>query len=263
MKIAYLGQVNAPTFTLKAAQQMLPEADLIPIKSIPRVIKSVENGECDGAVIPYENVYNFTVTSTLKQLLRTHLVINKQLQIQVKHCFGYNPDSQNVTCIYSKDQALEQCELWLDERYPDAELISVSSTGEGANIARNTHGAGAIAPIGSMSGLVGVIEDIVPDNYTRFLQLGHSYGVRTGKDSTLSVLDITNKREPGMLERCLGAYRQNGINHSCVQSWPKAGGGYYFIIESDAHAQDEIMQESLDKIRWMGVGVKIVGSYNQ
>lgn len=62
-KIGYLGPRG--TFTEIAAKQAFPEDELIPIRSIPKVIDHAFSKTIDFAVVPIENAIEALLTSPL------------------------------------------------------------------------------------------------------------------------------------------------------------------------------------------------------
>ena len=131
MRIAYLGPEK--TFTETLTRQIFPDAELVPMIPIRRVVMAVERGNVDLGVIPLENIYNGHVIHTLDSLTRCENVrIVQERKMKVVHCLGALPNHGKITRIHSKDQALEQCDQYIFENFPDAELVLASSTSEAA-----------------------------------------------------------------------------------------------------------------------------------
>ena len=129
MKIAYLGPKR--TFTEKVARNLFPQEELVPLQSIRKVIMGIEKGNFEKGVVPLENLYNGSVIHTLDSLTRCDQArIVQETSSKIVHCFGALKGHLPIKKIYSKDQALEQCDDYLAERFPDAITIATTSTSE-------------------------------------------------------------------------------------------------------------------------------------
>lgn len=271
MKIAYLGPEK--TFTEKATREFFPEGDLVPIQPIRNVVMAVENGRVERGVVPLENFYNGHVIHTLDSLTkceRTKIIHEKALK--VVHCLGAIPNHGKITRIYSKDQALEQCDEYIYANFPDAETIATASTAEAADyIAKNNYlDAAAIAPQGALikSGLEVIAKDLCPNNSTRFIVLGANSTMPTGDDKTILAIHPPIRDRPGVLADCLNIFRSQHINLECIYSRPDRRKGYFFYVELDGHENDEnvnialgALRYSLDQKHKHPDTVKILGSF--
>ena len=97
-----------------------------------------------------------------------------------------------VTRVYSKDNALLQCRNWLRANVPRAEQIETSSTAEAARRAAEEPYAAAIASelaaeTYRLDILAERIED-TPQNFTRFFVIGRQRVKPTGDDKTSVVI---------------------------------------------------------------------------
>lgn len=121
-RIAYLGPNG--TYTEIAAKQVSKEAEWLPLPSIDQVFDSVRRGDVHRGVVPYENMIHGLVTETLDALLRLHseLWVNDMRLLDIQHALGVLPDGmeriEDIGRVYSKDQALAQCRLFLTQHCP-------------------------------------------------------------------------------------------------------------------------------------------------
>jgi len=274
IKVAYLGPQG--TFTEKVARDFFPSEDLVPLQPIRKVVKAVETGEAEHGIVPIENFYNGEVRETLDSLTecsRTRIIAETSLAIV--HCLGALQSHGQVTRIYSKDQALEQCSRYLCEKYPDADTIAVSSTALAAErVAREKMlDAAAIASESALkaAGLEILASDICPNNKTRFAVLWTASTNRSGDDKTFIAIHPQHPRvrdKPGVLDCALGFFARLGINLEYIQSRPDGKRGYIFYIELNGHERDEAVVSALDSIRlsldqqkMFPNTVKVLGSY--
>jgi len=253
MKITYLGPEK--TFTEKATRELFPEETLIPTHSIKNVIMAVENKKADYGVVPLENFYNGHVIHTLDSLTKCRKTnINKETSLKIVHCLGALSNHGEIKRIYSKDQALEQCDEYLYNNFPDAKAIATVSTAEAADyISRNNClDAAAIASEVALekSKLELIAKDLCPNNKTRFIVLGRNQTSSTGNDKTILAIHPPIRDKPGVLADCLNIFNSQHINLECIYSRPDGKKGYFFYIELNGHKDDENVNIALQALNY-------------
>ena len=273
MKVAYLGPEN--TFTGVAVRKMFPTAELVDVRHIKEIVLAVENGSTDMGVLPYENIVEGHVTQSLDALTKylRHAQVVRELALPIVHCFGALKNHRDILEIYSKDQALSQCDEWLSDHYPNAEPISVSSTATAAQriISENLVHAAAIASKRGLKGLEVLAEDILPGNRTRFFAIGKAPTPPTGDDKTLLALHPSEKDKPGLLYHSLSPIELLGINMGDILSRPDRkiiGRSHYFVIEIMGHESEVHVMEAVREIKaYLDIqnkfpdAVRVLGSY--
>jgi chorismate mutase/prephenate dehydratase len=244
---------------------------------IKKVVLAVESGKADFGVVPLENYYNGEVIQTLDALthcaFKTRIIMEKPMQIV--HCLGALKNHGVIKNIFSKDQALEQCEEYLTDNYPLATPIAVSSTSEAVEriVKENLLDSAAIASKSALlnAGLIILAEDICPNNITRFIGLAKE-SIRstnsTGNDKTFMVIHPPRRDKPGTLFHCLAPLKAQDINLEDARSRPDRKGGYYFYLEFSGHKKDIQVAEAMRSIKgYLDVenkfndAVRILGSY--
>jgi len=256
MKIAYLGPEN--TYTEKVAKEVLSSlagAEFTALGHIKQVISAVEDGTAEFGVIPIENYQNGKVIHTLdaliKQANKTKIIMEKT--IVINHCIGALPEHKEIKNIFSKDQALEQCDSYLTEKYPDTKAIAVSSTSEGVQRIVNEKllDCAAIASKEAIlnAGLKVIEENICPNNKTRFFILSTKATGPTGDDKTLISLHPPRKDESGVLYSCLSFFAMYKINLEDLLPRPDRKGAYYFFLELDGHEEDRFIKITLENLK--------------
>jgi prephenate dehydratase len=271
MKIAYLGPEK--TFTEKVARDLFPNKKLVPIQPIRNVVMAVEKEKAERGVVPLENFYNGPVIQTLDSLTRCNAArIIQEKSLKVIHYLGALRPNCHIKKIYSKDQALEQCDSFISTHYPDAITISTPSTAEAAEyIAREKlYDAAAIAPKEALlrSGLEIFATDLCPDNSTRFAVLGTKSNHPTKDDKTILAIHPPIRDRPGVLADCLNIFGSQHINLEGLHSRPDGKRGYYFYVELTGHEEDEnvkialqALKYSLDPLKEHSDTIKILGSF--
>lgn len=268
--IAYLGPEASNTHAA-AMKKFGASVDYHAMAGIGDIFTAVEKGETDYAVIPIENSTEGSVRETLDSFVESDLKIVAQIYAEITHALiGHGPLEQ-ITKVYSKDQALAQCRHWLQRHLPHAQLIDAPSTSRAVQIAREEPGAAAVA--GELAAqhygvpvLVKNIQDKA-DNTTRFFVLGRqaSGPVGGGKDITSFLVSLGDEAaaHSGALLKMLMPLAERGINLSKIESRPskKRPWDYYFFIDVTGHYEDANMKTALAELRKFCPMVKWLGSY--
>ena len=269
LAVGYLGP--AGTFTEAAALKHFGHAvDARPLTTISEVFRDVDAGDLDYGVVPVENSTEGMVTHTLECFLESPLVICGEVEMRIHQALMARPGTTmaNVRAIYSHQQSLAQCRLWLDANLPNAERHTVSSNAEAARlVSESAADSGWVAVAGEQAAetygldlLANSIEDR-PDNTTRFLVIGRQDTDPSGSDKTSLIVSVKN--EPGALYRLLEPFQRHGIDMTRLESRPSHAGvwSYRFFIDFVGHAKDTTVERFLDEIRAQASELKILGSY--
>lgn len=265
VNVAYLGP--AGTFSEQAVYQQFGHAvEGVPCASIDEVFRATEAGTADFGVIPVENSSEGAVNRSLDLLLQTTLSISGGLSIPVHHSLMTKTGSmEGITHICAHSQTLAQCQVWLNQNYPNIERQAVASNGEAARIASEDPTAAAIA--GEIAGQrynLGVVKAHVqddPHNRTRFVVVGRQQPAPSGKDQTSLILSVPNKA--GAVYNMLAPLATHGVSMTRFESRPARMGTweYYFYVDVEGHAQDEKLAKALVELKQNAAFFKVLGSY--
>ncbi|MDB5763284.1 MAG: pheA [Herminiimonas sp.] len=263
--VAYLGP--AGTFSEQAVYQQFGHAvEGMPCASIDEVFRAAEAGTADFGVVPVENSSEGAINRTLDLLLQTTLAISGELSIPVHHSLMSKAGSMDgITRICAHSQALAQCQVWLNQHYPNIERQAVASNGEAARIAGEDSTAAAIA--GEIAGqkynlqVVNAHIQDDPHNRTRFAVVGRLQTAPSGKDQTSLVLSVPNKA--GAVYNLLAPLARHGVSMTRFESRPARMGTweYYFYVDVEGHAQDDKVAKALAELKENAAFFKILGSY--
>lgn len=268
--IAYLGP-EATNSHIAAMRKFGASADYHPMPSIADIFTAVEKGEADYAVIPIENSTEGSVRETLDCFVDSDLKVVAQLYTEISYCFISNTPLNEVTKIYSKDQALAQCRNWLARHASHAQLVDAPSTARAVQIAKEEHGAAAVANeyAATHYGVEIIARNIQDkaDNTTRFFVIGKapSGSVGGGRDITSFLISLGDEAasHSGSLLKMLMPLAERGINLSKIESRPskKRPWDYYFFIDVTGHYESPEMKAALADLRKFCPLVKWLGSY--
>ena len=265
LNIAYLGPEGS--FSHQAVRARFGMSiQSLQFPSIPEVFKSVETGKCDYGVVPIENSSEGLVNSTLDMLVNSELQIYSEIYIKISlYLLGFDSDLSKITKLYGIKIANSQCKNWVAANLPNCEIVETSSTAKAAQIVAEKKEGAAIASkiAGDIYGLNTIRENIedLPNNSTRFLIIGRSQCLPTGKDKTSMVFSLSDK--PGSLFLTLKPFYEKNINLSKIESRPTRRNSwqYNFFVDFNGHEKDPEINEIISEIRDRATFFRILGSY--
>ena len=300
-RIAHLGPVgtNAETAALAYVNWLSLETNLectlCPYSTISQALEASAVGQVDYSVVPVENSIEGSVTVTLDTLWRLdQLRIQHALVLPISHALVSNAKNFNeIKKVYSHPQALAQCQVWLGQFIPSAQLIPANSTTEALQYLEDTNVAAISSPRAAelyhLPVLAHPINDY-PDNYTRFWVLSRSGGeianVEPGDHSSLKsitqsasklILDASSSNcthtslafsvpanMPGALVKPLQVFASRGINLSRIESRPtkRSLGEYLFFMDIETDACQALVREALEELKIHTETLKIFGCYS-
>jgi len=265
LSIAYLGPEG--TFTQAAALKHFGHSIItLPLGAISDVFREVESGNAHYGVVPVENSTEGVINHTLDMFIRSPLVICGEVSLRIHHhLLSLENDPGTVKRVYSHQQSLAQCRLWLDRNLPNAEQVTVGSNAEAARLAREEPGSAAIASemaaeLYQLKGLARNIED-EPDNTTRFLVVGRQKALPSGDDKTSFICATRNVA--GGLNALLSPLSRHGISMTRIESRPSRQGNwdYVFFIDIEGHQEDPKITAALEDMQQAARMLKVLGSY--
>ncbi|XLZ72596.1 prephenate dehydratase [Massilia sp. SR12] len=263
--VAFLGP--AGTFSEQAVYAQFGTAiEAVPCASIDEVFRATEAGTADFGVVPVENSSEGAVNRTLDLMLATPCLISGEIAIAVHHSLMTRTGSmEGVQVICAHSQALAQCQVWLNQNYPNVERRAVASNAEAARMAGDDPTIAAIASehAGAQYGL-GVTHAHIqddPHNRTRFVVIGSLQTNPSGKDHTSLVLAVPNKA--GAVYHLLAPLSKHGVSMTRFESRPARIGTweYYFYVDVEGHVQDLSVARALAELKDNAAFFKVLGSY--
>jgi prephenate dehydrogenase len=243
--------------------------------------------EVEAGLVPIENVIQGPITSTLDLLLKHHkeIHISDSFMLQIDHALCSNkslPKSlDNISKIFSHEQALQQCSNFIETELPKAEIIPVASTSAALDvvIASTERGCAAIAPpeTALAKGLKILRQDIsnVAGNKTRFVIIKSgptdvSYE-QSSESSTTSIVIQPGKDRKGLLFDILRVISVDfGLNLSSIHSRPDSMGGFVFHMTLEGGPGSKNIVDCIESLKNYcatetseTTKVLILGSYKQ
>lgn len=134
--VSFLGPEG--TYTQEACEIFFgKEKNLIACKTVNDAIKALTDKKVKYAVIPQENTIGGAVTDYVDSLLAEKDVsIVGEVELPISQNLLVRPGTElsDIKTVYSHKQGIAQGKEWLEKNLPEAEVIEVSSTAEGAKI---------------------------------------------------------------------------------------------------------------------------------
>ena len=273
VSIAHLGPsgTNAEQVALaylnKVQQETGQKATLCPYPSIAKTLKAVAQGGADVAVVPVENSIEGSVTVTLDMMWQLDMLqIQLALVLPIAHTLiSHAQTLESIQTVYSHPQALAQCQIWLEQFMPQAQLIPTNSTTEALQPLEKENKAAAIASpraaqLYNLPILATGISDY-PDNCTRFWVVSQEECHIIGSHTSLAFSLPANL--PGSLLKPLQVFAQRGINLSRIESRPtkRSLGEYLYFIDLEGSTNSPAVQSALAELTAYTEVLKNFGSY--
>jgi len=244
------------------------EYKLVLFADIFDCLQAVENGEVDSAFVPVENSLEGAINITLDTLARSEgLTVWREL-IWPVHNQLLARRKGVIKRIYSHAQPISQCRAFLQEHYPQAELIKVASTARAAEIVAEApadSGSAAIATAraGELLGLVPIATEIQDSaaNCTRFFQVGRQALEFLPKDKLLVICQIDGQKA-GALFEVLKEFAQRGINMTRIESRPARTelGAYIFFFDLEYSDSPQLV-EALSAVKKKSIWLRNLGTF--
>lgn len=276
-RVAYLGP--KASYSHQAAQSKFGKlCEYLPHSTIANAVQSAQNGIAKYAIIPIENNQNGAIGESLDLLKNTNLKIISEIYLPIHHCLASSVAKiGDITKIYSKNVAFEQCSRFLGEKILEnikeqslaqvaktqIECIDVDSTAKAAEIAaQNPQSAAICSKIAAeLYNLPILFENIENNatNKTRFVVLSDFSCTKSGNDKTSFFANLANTDRPGALASLLNDLKELGINMTSIQSRPNnehGGFSYCFFVDIDGHLEEpsvaELFSRRKDELKWLG-----------
>ena len=263
-RISYLGPEG--TYTQEAAELFFGgQGTYLPKDDVGASVQALLDGEADYAVIPQENAIGGPVVEYLDEVIsHDGVCVVGEVELPINQNLLVRPGTQlaDIRVVYSHKQGIAQGSAWLAENLPDAEVVEVSSTAEGARMVAEAEG-GDCAAIGSAAaaqvyGLEVAAEAIQMSdaNKTRFyvLSLGEP-----GREERARMAFLATGPASGLPD-LLESVEDAGLSVVAVHDRPARTelGIYVYLIECSGGGYDAFERVASDEV----YELRFLGSYD-
>jgi len=265
MKVATLGPEG--TFSHEAVLKRNKDAEIRFKKTVWDVFEAVNKGEVDEGVVPIENSVSGNIGLTLDALMEFDLNIVAEILLPIKHNLVGHDGVKGIKTLYVHPATYEQCEKFIRENLPEANIIQTSSNAASAKIIseKKDETKAAIVPMEAIIIYkLKAIKKNVQDNkfnITRFVVISNKKVDKTSKDRT-SIAIYPQVDKAGLLYSLLGEFAKKKVNLTKIESRPSKGklGDYIFYIDLQGNEQDESIKDAFKQIE-KDFFLKVLGSY--
>lgn len=273
MKIGYQGVEGA--FSNIASKQIFPNEEYISFKTFFDVLDAIDNDKIDYGVLPIENSYAGRVAgmhNLFKDFCDKKLFITNEKMLKVEHCLCGIKGSkiENITHIFSHEQALMQCQKNISKYLPKAQSISKENTAISAQFVAESNNK-QYASICSKDacekyGLQILKENFQDsnDNYTLFVCLSkHQNNIPANTKNVLTSMLFELKNQAGALYRSLECFAKQNLDIVKIESYIPATSSTsaMFFITTRGNVEDKNMKQAINKLKDFTKNIYIFGSY--
>ncbi|GCF93711.1 prephenate dehydratase [Enterococcus florum] len=273
MDIGYLGPKGS--FTHAAAKAFFQTETLTSYPTLIQLIDARVAGQIDYAVVPVENTIEGSVLQTIDGIYQNLPTIQGEITLKIEQQLMVRPEYaerwKEAELVCSHPQALAQCQTFIREYFPAAEIEQMASTTLGAKRVAETPQK-IIASIGSCTAarefdLTIVKRNIqsVENNETRFWLLGDQpveSQLNFQRQKATLLVDLPFDR-PGALYHLLALFAEAKINLTKIESRPQKTqlGEYFFIIDLEVPKDLQTLDRVIHLLSQQEFPVKFVGNY--
>lgn len=260
-KISYLGPIG--TYSEEASLAIFNnQGTHIPFNTVSDAVKALKDKEVNYAVIPQENTIGGAVIDYIDIVLENeNLFIVSEIELTISQNLLVldNTKLEDIKTIYSHKQGISQGKAWIDKNIPNAKLIEVSSTAEGAKIVSENQdkSIAAIASKGAASVYnLNVLADNIQENdnnKTRFYALSLEKNNISNGDRLAFVAKGKSSNLPSLMSKI----NSKGKDLITIHERPlkTSLGEYYYLIEIANCSYDDykiIINNDLFNYRYLG-----------
>ena len=254
--------------------------DGVPYPSIDHLFQALEDGTVQSIVVPAENSIEGPVNLSVDRLLHLpeQYFITAEIVLPIsQYLLSKDHTSLDfITDIYSHEQPLAQCQLFLKKNCPQAVTHSVSSTAKAAESMSNSTlpfldkqrhipaviGQKQLAELYDLHLVTPNPINDVEGNCTRFYVI--SDDVTYVETAGFTAIVVGGKKDqPGSLYDILGEFASRNINLTRILSRPtkKELGEYLFYIECEGLHLNPVVASALAGVKTKAGFYRWLGSY--
>ena len=235
--VSYLGPEG--TYTQEACGVFFSKkGTYTPYKTVSDAVEALIKGESEYAVIPQENTIGGAVIDYVDIVIaKEELSVAGEVELPINQNLLTLPGTElkDIKKVYSHKQGIAQGKDWLKDNLPDAEIIEVSSTAEGARLVaeEGVHSNAAIASA-ACAGVYGleVLQESIQNNdsnKTRFYVLSKDTPLSDKSDRMAFIASGKAEDLPGLMRDL----EKSGMKLVTIHDRPRKTelGEYNYIIE--------------------------------
>lgn len=234
------------------------------------VIRAVEKGEAEFAVLPIENTTSGGINEVYDLLLHTSLSIVGEETFPVNHCLVAIRDIpiDSIEKIYAHYQAAAQCSKFISrlknckvEYFPDTALSVKKIIEE-----KNPKYAALASKEAALMFKVKILAEGVANqsgNYTRFLIATRKPNPVDLRIPAKTSIVMATSHSPGALVNALSVFQKRKINLTKLESRPILGNPWeeMFYLDFEGNINDKNIEEAINELGPYTRFFKVLGCY--
>ena len=249
---------------------MFPDSELTGYATFSETLSSVKENRSDYAILPVENSEAGRVADLHILLPNSGLFIVGEYYKRVEHhLVGTNDsDIKAIKTVYSHPQALAQCSKFIESLgvVPVKSINTAIAAKEISERADATVAAIASETAAKTYNLKLLKRNIENSNTntTRFLIISSQMEIPPyNNEKTIVSMMIHLKNAPASLYNALGAFADNNINLTRIESYIKIGkfDSAKFLIDIESHIESEQFKSTAAVLQSKTEQIKILGVY--
>ncbi len=270
MKVAYSGTEGA--FAYIAASKAFAFSNKTAFADFESAYKSVENGECDIAVLPVENSFNGEVGQVTDLIFLGSLYINNIFELEVTHDLLVVPGAtvSDIKQVISHPQALGQCAEYIKAKgFEPCEYTNTALAAKKvAELSDKSVAAIASAEAAELFSLEVLERNINSsrNNTTRFAVLSRAENTPKPNETDIhTVLLFAVKNEAGSLAKAIEVIGRYGFNMISLRSRPmhKESWQYYFYVEVEGNVHTDAGKAMMKELESYCDRLKSAGTFKK
>lgn len=265
--VGYMGP--AATYTEEATLLFFGDKEtLVPMKTVQETLAGVKDGTFQYAVVPIENTVGGPVYNYLDGVVGDpEFVVVGEVNLPIRQTFMVVPGAalSDIKTVLSHPQGIAQGKDWLKAHLPEANIVEVSSTAEGARkVAEggDKSVAAIAAPQAAATYKLDVLAkqiEVTKTNVTRFWIVTLKPYQKLGQTRTAIVAQGSAAALPGLLSDL----KNSGFKLVSAHDRPAKTllGEYVYVIELEGDGRRPVLNEVAAKQAGV-MQVRILGSYD-
>lgn len=266
-RIAFQGALGA--YSHEAWIQACPDMEPVPCQSFEGVIRAVNEGRAELAMLPVENTTYGRVADIHRLLPESGLHIIGEAFVRVRIALMARPGvaMDDIKHVRAHLVLLPQARSFLQKHGITSEPAA-DSAGAAAELAAtegSTDGvlAGEVAAeINGLNVLARDIEDM-DHNTTRFLLMAPKIDLSRRAERMLTTFVFEVRNIPAALYKAMGGFATNGVNMTKLESY-MVGGSFtatQFYADIEGHPEDPAVKRALEELGYFTNMLEILGAY--
>ena len=257
------------SYSEEATKRLLGKnAELRCCERFEDVFQLTAKQETQYCLIPIENSLSGSIHKNYDLLLRHHLKIAREINLQIEHnlIVVAGTTFEEINTVFSHPVALDQCDTFF-ERFPHLTKHSAYDTSGSVKriLEQNLRDCAAIAGKQAAEYYGGevVMTDIQDDkeNFTRFFLLTPE--AKPGKKTDKTSIVFSFRNTPGALFKCMSVFALRDIDLTKIESRPIRGRPweYLFYLDFLGNTQEDNTRKALDHLQELTEFLEVLGCY--